>query len=138
MFRMPHQRVGEAARGRRREERDLAEMGEAVRETTPLKAFRAPDGRGGWSALMNDSPAASNRRRLAEERRLRMEGISEGISTPSSPTRRMRAKDKLTDPASDAHVRRRTDAGVMALATMTFIRAWRTPVAAPLDLLPAN
>jgi hypothetical protein len=138
MFRMPHPRVDDAARARRREERDLAEMGEAVRETTPLKAFRAPDGRGGWSALMNDSPAASNRRRLAEERRLRMEGISEGISTPSSPTRRMRAKDKLTDPASDAHVRRRTDAGVMDFATMTFRVAERTPGAVELDLLEAN
>ena len=88
--------------------------------------------------MMNDSPAASNRRRLAEERRLKMEGISEGISTPSSPTRRMRAKDKLTDPSADAHVRRRTDTGVMDFATMTFRVAERTPGAVELDLLEAN
>ena len=142
MSRMPHPRVDDAERARRREELDLAELTDRPEvETTPLKAFRAPDGRGGWSALMDVSPAASRRRRLAEERRAKMEGISEGISGPdsSSPTKtRMRAKDKLTDPSSDAYVRRRTDAGVMDFASMTFRVSERTPGNVELDLLEAG
>ena len=49
----------------------------------------------------------------------------------------MRAKDKLTDPSSDAYVRRRTDAGVMDFASMTFRVSERTPGNVELDLLEA-
>ena len=143
MRRMPHPRVDDAERARRREELDLAEMTKLAsgpkETTTPLKAFRAPDGRGGWSALMDVSPAASRRRRVAEERRAKMEGISEVDGPNSSPTKtRMRAKDKLTDPSSDAYVRRRTDAGVMDFASMTFRVSERTPGNVELDLLEAG
>ena len=140
MRRMPHPRVDDAERARRREEIDLAELMERPKfPETPLEAFRAPDGRGGWSALMDVSPAASRRRRLAEERRAKMEGISEVDGPDSSPTEnRMRAKDKLTDPSSDAYVRRRTDAGVMDFASMTFRVSERTPGNVELDLLEAG
>ena len=139
MRRMPHPRVDDAERARRREELDLAELTERPKVETPLEAFRAPDGRGGWSALMDVSPAASRRRRLAEERRAKMEGISEVDGPDSSPTEnRMRAKDKLTDPSSDAYVRRRTDAGVMDFASMTFRVSERTPGNVELDLLEAG
>ena len=89
--------------------------------------------------MMDVSPAASRRRRLAEERRAKMEGISEVDGPDSSPTEnRMRAKDKLTDPSSDAYVRRRTDAGVMDFASMTFRVSERTPGNVELDLLEAG
>lgn len=143
MRRMPHPRVDDAERARRREELDLAEMTKLTsgpkESLKTLKAFRAPDGRGGWSALMDVSPAASRRRRVAEERRAKMEGISEVDGPNSSPTKtRMRAKDKLTDPSSDAYVRRRTDAGVMDFASMTFRVSERTPGNVELDLLEAG